>query len=65
MRGFERGSLFDNIDKFATSLGYENAGIALTLAMIPWESADDRDEFIEAITMDVPKGGNSKIYRRR
>ena len=32
------GGLFDNIDKFANSLGYQNAAIALELAMVPWKS---------------------------
>ncbi len=53
------GSLYDSIDKFATSLGYENAGIALTLAMVPWNSPEDRDAFIESITGRTPSGGNS------
>jgi hypothetical protein len=29
------GSIFDNIDKFANSLGYQNAGIAIQLALQP------------------------------
>ena len=57
-----RGSLFDNIDKFANSLGYENAGIALQLAMVPWESPDDRDLFIQSITGDDVQGGTEKTY---
>ncbi len=65
MKAFDRGSLFDNIDKFATSLGYENAGIIMTLALVPWDSADDRDDFIQAITNELPRGGNNRIYRRR
>ncbi len=55
------GSLYDNIDKFANSLGYENAGIAITLAMVPWNSPEDRDIFIEALTGRTPLGGNSGI----
>jgi hypothetical protein len=30
--------------------------------MIPWESTDDRDTFIETITGDTPKGGNFTNY---
>ena len=56
------GSLFDNIDKFANSLGYENAGIAIHLAMQPWESVEDRDSFIQAITGDDVQGGTEKMY---
>jgi hypothetical protein len=59
---WQPGSLYDNIDRFASSLGYENASIAITLGMIPWESIDDRDDFIETITGDIPKGGNSTKY---
>ena len=46
------GSLFDNIDKFANSLGYQNAAIAIELAMQSWESPEDRNAFIYAITGD-------------
>lgn len=53
------GSLYDSIDKFASSLGFENAAVALTLAMVPWDNPEDRDSFIEAITGRAPLGGNS------
>lgn len=56
------GSLFDNIDKFANSFGYENAGIAMQLAMVSWASTDERDLFIQAITGDAVKGGEEKTY---
>lgn len=56
------GSLFDNIDKFANSLGYENAAIALQLAMVSWDSPDDRDVFIQAITGQDAQGGDEKTY---
>jgi hypothetical protein len=56
------GSLFDNIDKFANSLGYQNAGIAMQLAMISWKSPDERDAFIMAITGEDVKGGTEKNY---
>jgi hypothetical protein len=56
------GSLFDNIDKFANSLGYQNAGIAMELAMISWKSPDERDAFIQAITGEDVKGGTEKKY---
>jgi hypothetical protein len=57
------GSLYDNVDKFANSLGYENAGIVLTLAMVPWDSVDDRDAFIEVLTSEMPMGDKKKIKR--
>jgi hypothetical protein len=58
------GSLYDNVDKFANSLGYENAGIALTLAMVPWDSVDDRDAFIEVLTSEMPMGDTKKKFKR-
>lgn len=62
---FEPGSFFDNVDKFANSLGYQNAGIAIELAMIPWKSPEDRDAFIVGITEEDVKGGTEKNYIKR
>ena len=56
------GSLFDNIDKFANSLGYQNAAIAIELAMQSWESPEDRNAFIYAITGDNIQGGTESKY---
>lgn len=56
---FLPGSLFDNINKFANSLGYQNAGIALTLAQIPWKTTEDRDTFIQSITGRSVEGDNA------
>lgn len=56
------GSLYDSIDKFANSLGYENAAIALQLALVPWDSPEDRDAFISSITGEAPKGGETANY---
>lgn len=56
------GGLFDNIDKFANSLGYQNAAIALELAMVPWNSPEERDAFIMGITGDDVQGGTEKNY---
>jgi hypothetical protein len=58
MTQWTEGTLFDNIDKFAHSLGYENANIAITLGMVPWQSVADRDSFIRAITGQDPQGGD-------
>jgi hypothetical protein len=55
------GTIFDNIDKFANSLGYENSAIALPLAMVPWQSTDDRDAFIRALTDADPQGGDGNL----
>lgn len=56
------GSIFDNIDKFASSLGYQNAAIAMELAMVSWKSPEERDAFIMAITGDDVQGGTEKNY---
>lgn len=59
---FHTGSLYDNIDKFANSLGYENAAIVMKLAMIPWDNVNERDAFIIALTGDNPKGGETRNF---
>jgi hypothetical protein len=59
---FMPGSVFDNIDKFANSLGYQNAAIALELAMMPWKSPEERDAFILGLTGEDVKGGTEKNY---
>lgn len=59
------GSIFDNIDKFANSLGYQNAGIVMELAMMSWGSVDERDAFITSITGQDPQGGTEKNYIKR
>lgn len=56
------GSVFDNIDKFANSLGYQNAAIAMELAMISWKTPEERDSFIMGITGDDVQGGTEKNY---
>ena len=60
MNSWISGGIYDNVDKFANSLGYENAAIALTRATIPWESVDERDSFIEMLTGEMPQGGKPK-----
>lgn len=59
---FAPGSLFDNIDKFANSLGYQNAAIVLELAQIPWKSPEERDRFIVGLTGEDVKGGEEQYY---
>jgi hypothetical protein len=62
MDKWREGSLWDNIDQFANSLGYENAAIAIHLSLIPWESIEDRDMFITELTGDSPKGNSGQNY---
>ena len=59
---WREGTLYDHIDQFASSLGYENAAIAISLAMVPWESIQDRNSFIYAITGDSPKGNDGREF---
>lgn len=59
------GGLFDNIDKFANSLGYQNAAIALELSMINWKSTEERDSFISSITGEDVQGGTEKNYIKK
>jgi hypothetical protein len=60
MSAFSPGSIFDNVDKFANSLGYQNLGVIMKLSVLPWDSTDDRDAFIEAITQEQPQGSAPK-----
>jgi len=62
MTQWQEGTIFDNIDRFANSLGYENAGVAIPLAMVPWQSTDDRDAFIRALTDTDPTGGEGNLF---
>lgn len=55
-------NFFDHLDKFANSLGYENFAIAIPLAMVPWESPEDRDIFILTITGDEVQGGSPDTF---
>lgn len=55
-------TLFDHLDKFGNSLGYENFGIAFMLSMVPWESPTDRDNFIRDITGQDVKGGEPSNF---
>ena len=60
-----KGTLYDNIDVIANSLGYENASIVMQLAMVPWDSPEERDAFIAAITENAPQGGTNKPKAKR
>jgi hypothetical protein len=61
MQWLENG-FFDHLDKFANSLGYEHFPIVLNLAMIPWESPEERDRFILTITGNEVQGGDSTNF---
>lgn len=59
------GGIFDNIDKFASSLGYQNAAIVMELSMMGWKSTDERDAFILAVTGEDVQGGTEKNYIKK
>lgn len=47
---WQEGSFLDNFTAAADALGHENAAAAWGLAGIPWESREDRDQFLDALT---------------
>jgi hypothetical protein len=49
---WQENTFFDHLDKFGNALGAENFGIVFSLASVPWQSTQDRDAFISAITAD-------------
>jgi hypothetical protein len=42
-----------DVTAFVDALGYDEPAIILTLSQIPWESDDDRDDFIKYLTREV------------
>lgn len=42
-----------DVTAFVDALGYDEPAIILSLAQIPWESDDDRDDFIKSLTREV------------
>lgn len=42
-----------DVTAFVDALGYDQPAIILQLAEVPWESDDDRDEFIRLLTSEV------------
>lgn len=45
-----------NVSAFVEALGYDQPAIILSLAEVPWDSDDDRDEFIKYLTREIPNG---------
>ena len=42
-----------DVTAFVEALGYDEPAIILSLAQVPWESEDDRDNFINYLTREV------------
>ena len=59
---FNPGTLWDNLTAAADLVGFENADIALALARVPWDSIEDRDNFLYALvaprSRDFYQGGS-------
>lgn len=56
------GGFLDNLNKFSNSFGYDNAATAIHLAMVPWESVDDRDLFIQSVTGKPVQGDSTRSF---
>jgi hypothetical protein len=41
-----------DVTAFVDALGYDYPGVVLSLANIPWESDQDRDDFIKRLTRE-------------
>lgn len=44
------GSFLDNFDKGVIKLGMANIPLAYGLARVPWQSIQQRDDFLDALT---------------
>jgi hypothetical protein len=42
-----------DVTAFVDALGYDYPGIVLSLANIPWESDQDRNDFIKSLTREA------------
>jgi hypothetical protein len=43
----------ENLDAAVSAVGIEDVGLVWGLAMTPWQSETDRDQFLNAITTQV------------
>jgi hypothetical protein len=41
-----------DVTAFVDALGYDYPGVVISLANIPWESDQDRDDFIKHLTRE-------------
>ena len=47
---WQQGSFLDHFTAAVSALGHENIGAAWGLASIPWQSEEDRSQFLNALT---------------
>ena len=43
----------DDVSAFVDALGMDEPGLILSLALVPWEDQEDRDQFISHLTREV------------
>lgn len=59
-------SFLDNLSAAADAVGFENADMALGLARVNWQSVQEREEFLQALTGRssrevIQEGVNAKL----
>jgi len=59
-------SFLDNLAAAADAVGFENADMALGLARVNWQSVQEREEFLQALTGRssrevIQEGVNAKL----
>lgn len=47
---WQQGSFLDNLDRISLKLGYGNLPMAWGLAHVNWNSVEERDNFLDALT---------------
>ena len=46
-------SFVSNVSAFVDALGMDEPGIIISLANVPWQSDEDRDQFISHVIREV------------
>lgn len=59
-------SFLDNLSAAADAVGFENADVALGLARVKWESVEEREQFLDALTARssrqvIAEGANAQL----
>lgn len=59
-------SFLDNFNAAADAVGYDNVDLAWSLGRVNWQSIDDREAFLEALTgassrQVIAEGANAKL----
>lgn len=43
----------DDVAAFVDALGMDEPGLIISLALVPWEDKEDRDDFINFLTQEA------------